>query len=143
MSSPPVHVNVGLWVRNVREVRHHAGRQQMVTVLHGKGYTQCTDIGKSGLYSHDTGLESVLHKIGKMICWVRITIILVFIAPSECRCSSSSLAVDLGCCLARRLSVWLLPHASALHAHVVHSSLIAVLAVQVVSMVHTRRFGQA
>ena len=53
------------------------------------------------------------------------------------RCSSNSLAVDLGRCLAARLVVWLLPHAPALHAHVVCSSVIAVLAV--VWMVHIRR----
>ena len=27
------------------------------------------------------------HKIGKMICWVRVNIIGVFVAPSDCRCS--------------------------------------------------------
>ena len=43
-----------LWIKNVREVRHHAGRPQRVTVLHSRG---CTDIGESGL-------EPVLHKIG-------------------------------------------------------------------------------
>ena len=68
MSSPPVHVDVSR-VRevrhHVREVRNHAGRQQEVIVLHGRG---CADIGESGL-------EPVQHKIGKMICWVRITII--------------------------------------------------------------------
>ena len=70
-----------------------------------------------------------------MLC--QVTIIGVFIAQSECRCSSSSLAGDLGCCLARRLVVWLIPLASALHAHVVNGSLIAVLAV--VSIVHILR----
>ena len=47
---------------------------------------------------------------------------------------------DLGHCLAGRLVVWLLTHASALHVHVVHSSLIAVLAV--VSVEHIRGEGQ-
>ena len=48
--------------------------------------------------------------------------------PSELRkreCISSSLAVVLGRCLV----VWLVQHESALYAHVVHSSLITVLAV--------------
>ena len=60
----------------------------------------------------------------------------VFIAPSECSFSRSSLSLagDFGRCLAGRLVVWLLTHASVLHAHVVHSSLIVVVAV--VSMVH-------
>ena len=89
-----------LWTRNVREVRHHAWRPRMVTGSHSRGCTQCTDLGESGLKSHDTGLEPVLHKIGN-ICLVRVTIIWVFLAPLECRCSSSSsLAGDLGCCLA-------------------------------------------
>ena len=58
----------------VHSARHHAGRLQIVTVLHGRDCTQCTSIGKSGLDSHDTVLEPVLHKLGKMICCVRVTI---------------------------------------------------------------------
>ena len=80
MSSQPVHVNVGCGLKKVLEVRHHARQQQMVTVLHGKGCMQRTDIGKSGLYSHDTGLEPVLHKIEKMISCVRVTILIVSLA---------------------------------------------------------------
>ena len=58
-----------------------------------------------------------------------------------CKCSSCSLARDLGRCLAGRLVVWLRTYASALHAHVVHSSLIAVVAV--VSTVQIIGEGQA
>ena len=81
-----------LWTRNVWEVRHHAWRPQMVTVFHGRVCSQCTDICESGLELHDMGLEQVLHKIGKLMCWVRVNIIGVYIA---CRCSSSSLAGEL------------------------------------------------
>ena len=40
-------------------------------------------IGEAGVESHDTVLKPVLHKIGDMICCVRVTIIRVFIAPLE------------------------------------------------------------
>ena len=67
---------------------------QIVTVLHCRGCTSFTSIGEAaGVESYDTVLEPVLHKIGKMICCVRVTIIGVFIAQSECR-SSSSLVND-------------------------------------------------
>ena len=36
----------------------------MVAILHGRGRKPCTDIrlgGESGLESHDTGLEPILH----------------------------------------------------------------------------------
>ena len=82
--------------------------------------------GRGGAGIVESGLEPVLLKMGKMISWVRVNIIRVFVAQSECRRSSNSLAGGLGCCLAGRLVVWLLTHASVLHAHVVHSSLIAV-----------------
>ena len=90
--------------------RRHGGTArgpQRVTVLHGRG---CAGMVVG------SGHEQVLDKIGKLTCWVRVAIIGVYVAPSGCRCGSSSLAGDLGRCLAGGLVVCLLTHASALHA---------------------------
>ena len=51
MSSPPVHVNVS------------CGSKMS---------------GKQGIVPGDSSLKPVMHKVGKMMCWVRVTIIGVF-----------------------------------------------------------------
>ena len=102
----------------------------MVTVLHGKGCMQRTDIGKSGLYWPLAGPAQ--NRENDMLCQSHYHRgIHSSSLPSQNVHAAAAAVLPtlvgyLGCCLAGRLVVWLLLHVSVLHAHVVLSSWIAV-----------------
>ncbi len=87
---------------------------------------------------------AVLHKIRKMICWVKVTIQCVqrsSIPRRNVDAGAAILRAILASCLAGRTFAWLLTHASAIHAHLADSSVMAVVAV--ISMMYILGEGGA